>query len=317
MRKTAAKRYVTETPETKIAAVNQSWVRQITGEQGDALKKAATDDTEDFTRGILREESFAREIIVPRLLREDQLDKSVDTDQPRKIVEREFTDTYATWVPFHGSGPQLFFRGERYEVKFGKLETQHFWKDKFSLMTYSVDIRQILADNAVRDLADQEDGQFIKTINAILARRPAQVTRSGNFSSELFVRMFQLHLDRRQPTGKLLMSESTHMEAINLPASAISNELAQAHYKSGVQEEDTLWGVPVVSTIKSWLLDSPTRSSVYLFSPDNYLGKFFILQDATLFIEQRGPNIHFYLYEALGIGLGNDLAMTRGDLPPR
>ena len=315
--KSAVPRYATETPEVRLASVNQSWVRQITGEEGDNVKKAAVDETEDFTRVLLRQEAFSREILVPRLIREDQLDKARETDQPRKIVEREYPYTYATWVPFHGTGPQIFFRGSRYEVRFGKLESLHFWKDKFSLMTYSVDIRKIFADNAVRDLADQEDTQFIRTINAILARRPAQVITAGAFSPKAFALMFQAHLKRRQPIGRMLMTQALMQEAINLPATQIGNEIVSKIFNQGVEEgTPSLWKVPVTATIKNWIVDGPGRSSVYLFGPDTWLGKFYILQDATLFIEQRGPNIHFYLYEALGIGIGNDLDMTRLDLPP-
>jgi hypothetical protein len=74
----------------------------------------------------------------------------------------------------------------------------------------------------------------------------------------------------------------------------------------------------VVSTIKREIVDDVaggTRRSVYAFAPQNYLGVFFLLQDATLYIKQEADIIEFWSYAAPGIGIGNTLATQRIDLP--
>ena len=48
----------------------------------------------------------------------------------------------------------------------------------------------------------------------------------------------------------------------------------------GIEAEEKLWGIPVVSTIKREIVDDvagASRRSVYVFSPQNYLGVFFLL----------------------------------------
>ena len=48
-----------------------------------------------------------------------------------------------------------------------------------------------------------------------------------------------------------------------------------------------------------------TDNVIYLFAPENYLGNFFLLQDATLFIKQEADMIEFWSYSSPGIGIGN------------
>ena len=67
--------------------------------------------------------------------------------------------------------------------------------------------------------------------------------------------------------------------------------------------------IPVVTTIKS---DIYPWDNAWIFSPqspNNFLGNFFLLQDATLYIEQKADMISFWSYEALGMGVGNRLSM--------
>ena len=185
-------------------------------------------------------------------------------------------------------------------------------------MTYQNDIRKILSDNSVKDMSDQEDQKFTDTINAILAAAPTQITAAGAFNSSAFKQGFQGLVNRRQPIGKLLMSKSTYYEALDLPATSVGNDVASRHYDLGIEAEEKLWGIPVVSTIKREIVDDVaggTRRSVYVFAPQNYLGVFFLLQDATLYIKQEADIIEFWSYAAPGIGIGNTMSTQRIDLP--
>lgn len=305
----------TETQQVSAQYVNSNFVRKLE----DGRTKEAEAEGTAFIRQKLRQESFAREIIEPVLLADDEIDRDENTDQPKKIVEKE-PDSVATFVPFTGTGPRTWFRGGRFAVYFGKTESQRFTKSKFELMTYQNDIRKILSDNSVKDMADQEDTKFLDTVNAILALNPTQVSSPASFNSSAFKTGFQALIGRRQPIGKILMSKGLYYEALDLPATSVGNDVASRHYDLGIEAEEKLWGIPVVSTIKDEIVDgaagaSKTRRSVYVFSPQNYLGCFFLLQDATLFIKQEADIIEFRSYAAPGIGLGNTKAMQRLDLP--
>lgn len=306
--------YKTQTQQVSAQFINSNFVRKVE----DGRTKEAEAEGTAFIRQKLRQESFAREVIEPVMLADDEIDRDEDTDQPKKIVEKE-PDSVATFVPFHGSAPRTFFRGKRFAVYFGKTESQRFTKNKFELMTYQNDIRKILSDNSVKDMSDQEDLKFLDTINAIIALNLAQQrTNAASFTSSAFKTAFQKLVDRRQPIGKILMTKSLYYEALDLPATSVGNDVASRHYDLGIEAEEKLWGIPVVSTIKKEIVDDvagSTRRSAYVFAPQNYLGVFFLLQDATLYIKQEADMIEFWSYAAPGIGIGNTLAMQRIDFP--
>lgn len=306
--------YKTQTQQVSAQFINSNFVRKV--EDGRA-KEAEAEGTA-FIRQKLRQESFAREIIEPVMLADDEIDRDENTDQPKKIVEKE-PDSVATFVPFNGTAPRTWFRGKRFSVFFGKTESQRFTKNKFELMTYQNDIRKILSDNSVKDMADQEDQKFTDTVNAIIALAlSTQRNLAPAFNSSAFKVGFQGLVNRKQPIGKMLMSKSTYYEALDLPATSVGNDVASRHYDLGIEAEEKLWGIPVVSTIKREIVDDvadETRRSVYVFSPQNYLGVFFLLQDATLYIKQEADIIEFWSYAAPGIGFGNTLSMQRIDFP--
>jgi len=305
--------YKTQTQQVSAQFINSNFVRKIS----DGRTKEAEAEGTAFIRQKLRQESFAREIIEPVMLADDEIDRDENTDQPKKIVEKE-PNSVATFVPFSGSATRTWFRGGRFAVYFGKTESQRFSKNKFELMTYQNDIRKILSDNSVKDMADQEDTKFTDTVNAIIAANSAQLTVASAFTSSAFKLGFQAVVNRLQPIGKILMTKSLYYEALDLPATSVGNDVASRHYDLGIEAEEKLWGIPVVSTIKRSIVDDTvgeTRRSAYVFSPQNYLGVFFLLQDATLYIEQRADILTFWSYAAPGIGIGNTLSMQRIDFP--
>lgn len=329
-----------ETSGISAQYINQSFVRKL--EEGRV--KEAQDEGSRFIRSKLRQESFAREILEPVEIGADEIDRDEHTDQPKKIIEKE-PDSVATFVTFKGSGQRTFFRGPRYSVTFGKIETEHFMKSKFELLTYQNDIRKILTDNSVKDMADVEDQKFIETIEAAQLQVGGTTTLAadgggaadeqggvrdgqGNFvanganqfatanlaranildckgrplSKDLIAQLFQTMTMQRMPIGKLLMSKSTFMEVLKFDHSEVGNDIVSAHYRDGIAGEEKLFGVPVITTIKN---DIVKDDEIYLFAPENYLGNFFLLQDATLFIKQEADMIEFWSYSAPGIGIGN------------
>lgn len=293
--------YKTETQQVSAQFVNSNFVKKL--EEG-RIKEAAAEGSA-FIREFVRQESYAREILTPVLLQDDEIDRDENTDEPKKIVEKE-PQSVATFVQFQGAGPRTWFKGPRYSIFFGKTESQHFTKSKFQLMTYQNDIRKMLSDNSVKDMADQEDKKWQETVDALIALNPAQTTAAGAFNSAAFKAGFQAMVSRRRPIGKMTMTKALFYEALDLAATDVGNDIASRHYDEGVENEEKLWGFPVITTIKSNIHD-PKKA--YIYAPENYLGNFFLLQDATLYIKQEADTVTFWTYAAPGIGIGNRLSM--------
>ena len=297
--------YMVQTPETSASFVNSNFLRKL--EEGQV--KEAQEESSAFIREKLRQEAAVREIIVPEGITEEQLDRDEATDQPKKIIDKE-PDSVATFVQFQGTGRRTWFRGPRYAIYFGKIESQRFTKSKFELMTYTSDIRKILSDNSVKDMADQEDAKFAELISAIVNLNLAQQS-GGPFQSGTFKQAMQAMLDREIPVGKMLMTKSQYLNALDLPATTVGDDIAKRHFDEGIESSQKLWGIPVVTTIKSTIYDP---SKAWLFAPqapNNFLGNYYLLQDATLYIRQEADIIEFWSYEALGLGIGNRLAVQQ------
>lgn len=299
--------YKTETQKVSAQFINSNFVRKLE----DGRTKEAEAEGTAFIRQKMRQESFAREVIEPVLLADDEIDRDENSDQPKKIVEKE-PDSVATFVPFHGTGPRTWFKGPRFSVYFGKVVSQRFTKSKFELMTYQNDIRKILSDNSVKDMADEEDRKFIETIEAILALNPGQALSPASFNSTAFKSGYQKLVNLRQPIGKILMTKELYYEALDLSGSVVGFDIASRHYDDGIENEEKLWGIPVVSTIKA---DVMSNKKAYIFAPQNYLDCFFLLQDATLYIKQEADIIEFWSYSAPGIGIGNTKAVVSLTFP--
>ena len=296
--------YKTQTSQVSAQFINSNFVRKL----DEGRTKEAEAEGSAFIRQKIRQESFAREVIEPIMLADDELDRDENSDQPKKIIEKE-PDSVATFVPFSGTGPQRWFTGPRFAVYFGKTESERFRKNKFELMTYQNDIRKILSDNSVKDMADQEDIFFRRTaLGCVNANSGVQRTPAGAFTPSAFVRGSQAIIDRRLPMGKMLMTQSLFQEAMNLPATLVGDSIARKHYEQGVEKEDSLWGMPVITTAKT---DVYNTKECWMFAPQNYLGNFFLLQDATLFIEQRADIVTFWTYAVPGIGIGNAEAIQQ------
>lgn len=297
--------YQVQSPEMSAQFINSNFIRKI--EQGHT--KEAQDQTSAFIREKLRQAAAVREILVPEPISETEIDRDEHTDQPKVIVEKE-PGSVATFVQFQGSGQRTWFRGKRYAIYFGKIESQRFTKSKFELMSYRSDIRQILSDNSVNDMADQEDSKFAELVTTIIALNAAQQS-SGPFQSGTFKQSMQAMLNRRIPVGKMLMTKSQYLNALDLPATTVGDDIAKRHFDEGIESSQKLWGIPVVTTIKADIYD-PAKAWVFApQAPNNFLGNYYLLQDATLFIKTEADMITFWSYEAPGLGIGNRLALQQ------
>lgn len=301
-----------ETEQVSAQYINSNFVRKI--EEGRVKEAEAAGTT--FIRKKMREDSFARRILTPVTLTEDEIDRDLNSDQPQKIVEKE-PDSTACYVPFKGSGELTWFHGPRYAVRFGKTESQKFTKSKFELMTYRNDIRKILSDNSVKDMAKEEDRKFIETINSGIALKPAiqDLSPSGGFSKDNIANLFKAMVGQKKPIGKILCSKALYYDALKFDSTQVGDSVVSRHYDDGIEGEEKLFGVPVVTTIKAGSTlggDNIIKDNeIYLFAPENYLGNFFLLQDATLFIKQEADLIQFWSYAAPGIGIGETEAVIK------
>jgi hypothetical protein len=284
------------------AMLTSGFIRKI--EQG--MIKEAEVSASSYIRKVMREEGFLRKILTPIQITDDQLDRDVNTDKPKVIVDKE-PDSKATYIPFRGKADNRYYSGSKFDVFFDVIESDHFHKDIFELKTYNNDIRQIIKDNVVKDIQTTEDGRFIQLVNTLVSGTAQEVSISGGLTSPNLAEAAKVLARVKLPNGCMLMNSSTEKEILKFPATSIGDTVASKRHLDGFQE-GKVHGIRTLVTIKRDLVPD---NVVYFFAPEEFLGKFFVLQDATFYIEHKGHNVMFYTYESIGVGIANVNAVAK------
>jgi len=285
------------------------------------MEKRALDAVVDYTRYRMREEGFYRRILPPVQVSNDDLDQQVDTDKPVKIIEREPDSPAAISIPFNTLPMNLYIRGQKYRVTFDRIVTPRFTKDVDELRTYRMDIRQILSDNAIKDMLAEEDRKFIEACNAAMgSSADATVTQSGlvqwetiygGITRDTLQDAFKV-LPRtisRLEVGTCLVNNLTIRELMKFGREEMGGDFSQDVFKNGWSEQNFMNARWIIS-IKQDLI--PT-DSIFMFADPKFLGKSFILEDTTLYVDRKAYMLEFFAYETLGGAIGNTNAVARVD----
>jgi hypothetical protein len=291
-----------ETPEVSFELLNQSFCDKVFNGQ----IKEAMENSSLYIRKKLYEDGILRRLFESRTVTSDELDPEIGTDNPSILCEIEPDAPRATYVPFKGTGDRSYFNGKRFRIPFGKVESDRESKSKFELMTIRMPITDWLKEHQVKSIQEEEDQQFIDTIADIIAQNAAAqsvtVNMSTNTFKDAFVEGWKMITRLRLPQGKVLMHKNTYLDSLKLKTDDIGFKPQEDRFNRGVDGEDSFMGSPVVTTIKDNLVK---ENELYFFTQPEYFIKFFFLQDATLFLKAEADMIHFYTYEAPGVGIGN------------
>lgn len=285
--------YSTET--INVQFLNQSFLDKI--DQG--MTKEAGAAMSAFVRQKLREDGFTRKILTPVQITASELDRQL-TEEPTVIVEKE-PDSVAANLPFLGRGQIRYFKGARYPVTFQKIESDTFKKSKFELATYRTDIRTILQENSVKDLQEQEDKNFYQNIVSIATANSNVYTIAGGFTKANLMNGIKKMLVKKLPVGCILMTQSMYADLLAFPSTEVGSPAASELFR-GQASLDNFFGYKIITTNKHDILPA---NRALVFAPQEYLGQFYSLQDATVFLKTEADMVEFRTYEAIGSGIGN------------
>lgn len=286
--------------------------------------------TSDYIRMKLREEGFLRKILPAQTITGDDLTKQVSTDKPSKVVELEPDSPGAMSIPFGEFPTGTYIHGKRWLVTFSRIATPMFNKDVAELHDYDLDIRQVISDNALKDLQAEEDGKFIQTCNSLLSNdnMVANVdlpygpdganiklwkTLSGGLTRENVVEAKKLMMaaGARLRPQTALVNQKTAVEFEKWTREEVGGDMAQSILVNGWAGEANKWcALNWITTIKDNLVPD---NSMFLFAAPEFLGRLYFLEDTTMFVKREGPMLSWYAYEMLGGGIANVAAVSRVD----
>lgn len=305
--------------EPTAQLINETVINKLTSSDT-GMQKEAQDAINDYTRIRMREDGFWRRILPPVQITNDQLDRQVDTDKPVKVIDKEPNSPAAISVPFATLPMNRYIKGPRYRVMFDRILTPKFTKDVEELRTYDMDIRQIISDNAIKDMLAEEDGKALLTINSLLLGANVvipetgvaqYVTIHGGVTRDTLAEAMKVlpRSTRHLNTATVLINNVTIWDVVKWGRDEVGGDLSQELLRTGFAERE-LMGVRFIVTIKR---DLVIDSTIYLFAEPKFLGKFFVLEDVTMYIDRRAFMLEFFAYESLGSAIGNVAAVGRVD----
>ncbi len=300
-------------------AANQKLMQKVAS--GDPVQmKQASDTLGDYVKMQLREDSFSDKIIVPETITDADIDRQVWTDKPWKIVDREPGSPAAVTIPYGQLPIATYIRGSRYPIMFDRVTTPKFTKDIEELRTYRMDIRQVVSDNAIKDLSAERDGKFMQAVNSILGSANSTVSAtntvqykqiSGGITRDTLIEAKKImpSTPARLRPAIALCNQITIMELEKFGRDEMGGNLSEEVFRNGWAIADFM-GMRWIITIKSDLVPD---NSVYFFASQDFLGRSYILNDVTMNIKREYFMLEFFAYGTFGAGIGNVAGVARAD----
>ena len=284
------------------------------------MVKEAVDAVNDFTRTRMREDGFLRQVLPQVPISNDELDRVTWTDKPMKVVDKEPDSPAAISIPFATLPMNLYIRGPRYLVMMDRIVTPRFTKDVDELRTWIMDIRQVLSDNAIKDMLAEEDGKFLTAVNTAIVGQGLIVPTSGVVQHESIgggiTRDGLWDMLKTMPgtpshleVHTVLVNNITIKDVAKFGRTEMGGDLSQDIMRNGWSLQEFL-GTRFIITIKTDLVDTNT---VYHFADPKFIGKHYSLEDTTMYIRREAYMLEFFAYQTSGASIGHTSGLTRAD----
>jgi hypothetical protein len=303
--------------EPSVEVFNRELLEAIQ-EAPEGLLKNASTASSNMIRRKIRENGFARSIIPPKPVGNEDLDRLTDTDLPAIIEDMEPRSPGAKSLSFDDTADTAFYRGDKFVVYFDKITTPEFTKNVNELRTYKMDLRAVITDNALKDMQRTEDSRFIKGVDRIvgltsgvgLSGRQQNFNITGGLTRDTYKEALSVLEDADLNNGVFLMNRKTAKAFLGWTRDEIGGDLAQDLFTDGLSalKEAKIHGVRHLFTIKRDLVPD---NVVYLFTEPDYLGRWYSLQDTTMYVEKKKDILRFSANEVLGVSIANVAGVAR------
>lgn len=303
---------------TDVQILNEALFDQL-GTPG--MEKNAQDAVTEFTRVRVRSAGIYRKVLPAVTVTNADLTRQVDTPKPVIVVDKEPGSPGAITIPFGTLPMGWYIRAPRYRVMFARIASPKFMADVDELRTYNMDIRQILSDNAIKDMLEQEDSNFLGAVDTALGgAADAVVTSTGVVQWETI--FGGISRDTVEEAMTIMPKTPGHWEVATVLVNNVTihqilkwgydeagGDTSGEFLRKGWTELD-LMGRKWIVTIERTLVP---YDSMYFFGDPRAIGKSFLLEDTVMHIKREAFMIEFFAYETLGGAIGNVSALARAD----
>lgn len=289
------------------------------------MEKKAESAVTAFTRMKVREDGIMDRVHEPTPISNAELTKSVHDDKPMRICEREPGSPAALTIGFGTTPSGYYIRGSRYEVHFGRYGTRMFIKDVDELRTYDMDIRQVISDNAIRDMSAEKDAKWFGSVERILSNNTDTAGVVLNYSGVAQWKALSGGISRNNlqdaisimeavPTGrftpaKVVANNITARQFLKFGREEAGGDLSQEWLKNG-WADSKFAGLEWIWSIKHDIIPD---NRLYFFADPSAIGKHFELEAPTMHIENKAFILTWFVYACYGAAIASSNGLAIAD----
>ena len=312
----------------KTAQVNEAFLSLLHDE---GVCKEAAEYGSEYTRVYMREECITDKVLPPITVGNDSLDRQHDTDKPVIVVDKEPAAPAAISVPFGQLPANRYIRAPRYRVLFARIESTRYSKDADELRTYDMDVRQVLSDNMIKDMATEKDAKFFSLVDVVVGSSlyaaetgddaaagtvSGTPTTTGSGQSQNYILINSAGITRSAVVEmkKILPANDSRMETQTIVCNTITIKDTEKWGRDevgGDMSEEVLingWAERTLVNCR-WIVtikrDIVPNNTFYLFVAPKALGVHFLLEDTTMWIKREAMILEFFAYQTVGLSIGN------------
>lgn len=303
--------------QLEVRSSNECFVEGLRA--GGELRKEAADAGAKVTGFRIRENSFIRKLIDPQEYPDTAYNRFPHDDKPSITFDFEPDSMMAVGVPFNGQPPEIKMMARRYLVVGQRVETPRVVLDEMQLKTYRFDVKEIFANNLIRDALAFEDQAGIAAVNTLMGaavnttlpsiNRAGWIQIGGGITRENIVegslqtiQYTKFHI----PTVTCVTNAYTLGQFAKWGRDEAGGDMAEQTIIDGWMKKkvlDKTW----LGTIKSELVPN---FRIYHFGPENFLGNSVLFKPPTMYVEEKKGYYTFELMYVLGTVFAHQGAMA-------
>jgi hypothetical protein len=285
-------------------------------EQG-SLKKVASAGSNMIKRR-LRENGFNRRILPFLDVDDSDLTYLPNSELPAIVEEMEPESPGATTLAFNQQADIAFYRADKFVTYFSKISTPDFVKNVDELRTNKAPLREVITDNALKDVQTEEDDTWIAYCDRIVGtggvmgavgaigesgfqqhfHTAANITRDSYTDSTAHLKRVPLN------NGVFLLNQITALEWLKFGRIEAGGDLSQELLLKGLDAlvEGEFMGVKHIFTIKREVV---ADQSVYQFAEPGSLGRAYVLQPVRMYVKKEKDILTISADEKIGRTIAN------------
>lgn len=309
--------------QDQIYVNNQTYLDMV---DSPGMTKQAADDTSDYIRYKVREAGFGRKVMPPEE-KMPNFERQLHTGAPVVIYDKESDTDWAVTVGYSGLPSNFYIETRRFAVTPTLIRSPKVMKDKWTLRTAKYDIKQVFADNTVKDLQAAEDRELLRTVNRMLIGAGQTMPESGSIQyrslsggfsrNNVVTATNQILIDTpfSIPVETCLLhqltwSEQQKWDRIEAGGDYSERMLTQGWNECTLFDKNVKWLV----TIKKGLVPKNVQ---YGFGPSKFLGKSVLFTPPTMHIKTEADGWYmFHVLEEIGSVIAHTGAVMRADYTP-